>query len=56
MPAAPQHRLVIAPAACDCAGISEGAVVDRQFGTIDALIILPAEHFGAPDDPVSSIA
>lgn len=39
----------------------DGAVIDRQFGTTDVLVILPVEaidqryfgHFGAPDDPVA---
>ena len=43
--------------------IGDGAVIDRQFGTTDVLIILPVEHiktryfahFGAPDELVSSI-
>jgi putative hemolysin len=38
--------------------IGDGAVIDRQFGTTDVLIILPVEHinsryfahFGAPDE------
>jgi L-ornithine Nalpha-acyltransferase len=38
--------------------VGEGAVVDRQFGTVDVLIILPVSaidtryfsHFGAPDE------
>jgi L-ornithine Nalpha-acyltransferase len=42
----------------------EGAVIDRQFGTTDVLIILPVskidpryfEHFGAPDEVKSRIA
>ncbi len=44
--------------------IGDGAVVDRQFGTTDVLIILPVEkidpryfeHFGAPDEMKSRIA
>jgi L-ornithine Nalpha-acyltransferase len=43
--------------------IGEGAVVDRQFGTTDVLIILPVEaidsryfgHFGAPDETSSAL-
>lgn len=43
--------------------VGDGAVVDRQFGTTDVLIILPVEsidsryfgHFGAPDAATSSI-
>lgn len=43
--------------------IGDGAVVDRQFGTTDVLIILPVEaidarylgHFGAPDAAVSAL-
>lgn len=38
----------------------DGAVIDRQFGTTDVLVILPVEaideryfgHFGGPDDPI----
>ncbi|MFY9875075.1 MAG: ornithine--acyl-ACP N-acyltransferase OlsB, partial [Rhodomicrobium sp.] len=38
--------------------VGDGAVVDKQFGTTDVLIILPVEaidsryfsHFGAPDE------
>jgi putative hemolysin len=38
--------------------IGDGAVIDRQFGTTDVLIILPVEairtryfaHFGSPDE------
>jgi putative hemolysin len=38
--------------------VGDGAVIDRQFGTIDVMIILPVEairsryfaHFGAPDE------
>lgn len=44
--------------------IGDGAVVDRQFGTTDVLIILPVEaiksryfaHFGAPDELPAEIA
>ncbi len=44
--------------------IGDGAVIDRQFGTTDVLIILPVEkidpryfgHFGAPDETKSRIA
>jgi putative hemolysin len=44
--------------------VGDGAVIDRQFGTIDVLIILPVEaidpryfdHFGAPDERASRIA
>lgn len=44
--------------------VGDGAVVDRQFGTTDVLIILPVEniepryfaHFGAPDELTSRIA
>ncbi len=44
--------------------IGDGAVIDRQFGTTDVLIILPVEqiktryfaHFGAPDELSSPIA
>lgn len=44
--------------------VGDGAVVDRQFGTTDVLIILPVEkidpryfgHFGAPDETRSRIA
>ncbi len=43
--------------------IGDGAVIDRQFGTTDVLIILPVEaidaryfgHFGAPDDTTSAL-
>ncbi len=43
--------------------IGEGAVVDRQFGTTDVMIILPVEaidsryfgHFGAPEATVSEL-
>jgi putative hemolysin len=38
----------------------DGAVIDRQFGTTDVLVVLPIEaideryfgHFGGPDDPI----
>ena len=38
--------------------VGDGAVVDKQFGTTDVLIIMPADaidlrylsHFGAPDE------
>jgi putative hemolysin len=41
----------------------DGAVIDRQFGTTDVLVILPVEaideryfgHFGAPDTPVTLV-
>jgi putative hemolysin len=44
--------------------VGDGAVIDRQFGTTDVLIILPVEkidpryfeHFGAPDEVRSRIA
>lgn len=44
--------------------IGDGAVIDRQFGTTDVLVILPVEkidpryfgHFGAPDETKSRIA
>ncbi len=44
--------------------VGEGAVIDRQFGTTDVLIILPVEkidpryfeHFGAPDEVKSRVA
>ncbi len=44
--------------------VGEGAVIDRQFGTTDVLIILPVEkidpryfeHFGAPDEKKSRVA
>jgi putative hemolysin len=44
--------------------VGDGAVIDRQFGTTDVLIILPVEkidpryfeHFGAPDEMTSRIA
>lgn len=43
--------------------IGDGAVVDRQFGTTDVLIILPVEaidsryfgHFGGPEDTTSAL-
>lgn len=44
--------------------VGDGAVIDRQFGTTDVLIILPVEkidpryfeHFGAPDELKSRVA
>lgn len=44
--------------------IGDGAVIDRQFGTTDVLIILPVEkidpryfeHFGAPEERESRVA
>ncbi len=44
--------------------VGEGAVIDRQFNTVDVCIILPVEridpryfaHFGAPDELTSRIA
>lgn len=44
--------------------VGDGAVIDRQFGTTDVLIILPVanidpryfEHFGQPDETKSRIA
>jgi putative hemolysin len=44
--------------------VGEGAVIDKQFGTTDVLIILPVEkidpryfeHFGAPDEKKSRVA
>ncbi len=44
--------------------VGDGAVIDRQFGTTDVLIILPVEkidpryfeHFGAPDETKSRVA
>lgn len=44
--------------------VGDGAVIDRQFGTTDVLIVLPVErikpryleHYGAPDDKVCRIA
>ena len=46
------------------ASVGDGAVIDRQFGTTDVLIILPVEvirsryfdHFGAPDELASPLA
>ncbi len=46
------------------AWFGEGAVVDRQFGTTDVLVVMPVaridaryfEHFGAPDEAKSRIA
>ncbi|MGB0086951.1 MAG: GNAT family N-acyltransferase [Rhodomicrobiaceae bacterium] len=43
--------------------VGDGAVIDRQFGTTDVLIILPVEamdsryfgHFGAPEETFSAI-
>jgi putative hemolysin len=43
--------------------VGDGAVIDRQFGTTDVLIILPVEaidsryfgHFGAPDETLSAL-
>ena len=43
--------------------IGDGAVVDRQFGTTDVLIILPVEainaryfgHFGSPNETTSAL-
>jgi putative hemolysin len=43
--------------------IGDGAVIDRQFGTTDVLIILPVEamdpryfgHFGGPEDAISAL-
>jgi L-ornithine Nalpha-acyltransferase len=43
--------------------VGDGAVVDRQFGTTDVLIVLPVEaidsryfgHFGAPDEALSAL-
>jgi putative hemolysin len=43
--------------------VGDGAVIDRQFGTTDVLIILPIEaidpryftHFGAPDETMSEL-
>jgi putative hemolysin len=40
----------------------DGAVIDRQFGTTDVMVILPVEaideryfgHFGGPDDPITA--
>jgi len=44
--------------------VGDGAVIDRQFGTTDVLIILPVEairtryfaHFGSPDDLSATVA
>jgi putative hemolysin len=44
--------------------VGDGAVIDRQFGTTDVLVILPVEkidpryfeHFGAPDEVKSRVA
>ena len=44
--------------------VGDGAVIDRQFGTTDVLIVMPVEkinpryfgHFGAPDEVKSRIA
>ncbi|MFN0265167.1 GNAT family N-acetyltransferase [Tepidamorphus sp. 3E244] len=44
------------------AKVGEGAVIDRQFGTVDVCMLLPTSainpryfgHFGAPDAPVGS--
>jgi putative hemolysin len=44
--------------------VGDGAVIDRQFGTVDVCIIMPVEridpryfaHFGAPDELTSRIA
>ena len=44
--------------------VGDGAVIDRQFGTTDVLIIMPVEridpryfeHYGAPDETKSRIA
>ena len=46
------------------ATVGDGAVIDRQFGTTDVLIILPVqkidpryfEHFGAPNEVKSRVA
>jgi putative hemolysin len=46
------------------AWVGDGAVIDRQFGTVDVLIILPIaqidpryfEHYGAPDEVKSRVA
>ncbi len=43
--------------------VGDGAVIDRQFGTTDVMIILPVEaidpryfsHFGAPDETLSAL-
>ena len=44
--------------------VGDGAVIDRQFGTTDVLVVLPVEkidpryfgHFGAPDEVKSRVA
>ncbi len=44
--------------------VGDGAVIDRQFGTTDVLIVLPVEkidpryfgHFGAPDESESRVS
>jgi putative hemolysin len=44
--------------------VGDGAVIDRQFGTTDVLIVLPVEridpryfeHYGAPEEKKSRIA
>jgi putative hemolysin len=44
--------------------VGDGAVIDRQFGTVDVLIVLPVEkidpryfgHFGAPEERESRVA
>jgi putative hemolysin len=44
--------------------VGDGAVIDRQFGTVDVLVVLPVEnidpryfeHFGAPDELKSRVA
>ncbi len=46
------------------AWVGDGAVIDRQFGTVDVLVIMPVEridpryfeHFGAPDEVGSRVA
>lgn len=46
------------------AKVGDGAVIDRQFGTTDVLIVLPVEnidpryfeHFGMPDERESRVA
>ena len=46
------------------ATVGDGAVIDRQFGTTDVLIMLPVEnidpkyfeHYGQPDEKKSRIA
>jgi putative hemolysin len=43
--------------------VGDGAVIDRQFGTTDVMIVLPVEaidsryfaHFGAPEEKVSAL-